>query len=190
MGTYFKNIYYGAYILSYAFSRFAGYIVIPPMRWLIMKMGYIPFAKRNLAKQNMTPEENFSRIKKISDWEDTNDVAGTQRRHAESYIGSFFFLLIFDVAIILKRVFRGQGLFYYISSENGMAVLAIDAIVSYICVCLLSRRFNDIRKLKAFRKKSKEMHGKALLTFLGSFVLSIILLIVFLLMWPHPNKPR
>lgn len=183
-------LYYGSYLLEYKFNYFVCKMVNIPIKYLIIKIGYIPFIRKRMAKHNMTPEKNYKRVENLSDMELNNDFMGSQRGDAASNLFMIFFLMIFDVAIILKRVFRGQGLFYYISSENGMAVLAIDAVVSYICVCLLSRKFNDIRKLKAFRKQSKEMHGKALLTFLGSFVLSIILFIVFLLMWPHPNSSR
>lgn len=179
MDNFFKNLYYGAFLLSSQLNRCAGYIVYPFAKLLSIVLCQLPPFKQGLEKQNITAEENFNRTWKMGRRFANDDFIGSQRHNAAEFLLFCIAFVLLDIAIILKKLLGNVGFLVYISGGHTGQVMFCDVILSTVITGFITHKYEDIEKLKAFRKKPKKIVNRTLFMFLGCFVFSIALFLVF-----------
>ena len=175
MRKFFELLYFGAYYFEWMNRRMARKLVYPIARPLLIFMAYIiPNAKRNLAKRGLTPKQHMDNTIKLCDSLDESNYGHMFEWHIRPMFVSFYVFVYFDLMLILRMIFGSDWGIIQINGANGGIIMTVIGGLACFSASRMEATVGQDKIVNKYRRKSKSVHRKALMLFLGCSALLLL----------------
>lgn len=146
---YIVKIFIGAYYSEKLISKIIARQVLPVCSFLCFVLIKLFNLKNDKAK---TYEYIYNEEKKITKQVLDADYGGFLKNKASSNLLFLIFIILIDIVVVVKRIFRYSFINYYISWKTAMPVLYVLLAIAWLIFTLLERR------IKIHLKKNRRMY--------------------------------
>ena len=175
MRKFFELLYFGAYYYVWMTKRMVRKQTTPLVRWICINLQYIiPHGKERLAKQGLTPEQNADNTIKLCENLSESNYGHMFEWHIRPMFVSFYVFVYFDLMLILRMIFGSDWGIIQINGANGGIIMTVIGGLACFSASRMEATVGQDKIVNKYRRKSKSVHRKALMLFLGCSALLLL----------------
>lgn len=175
MKKFFELLYFGAYYHVWMTKRMVRMSVNPIMRHLLVGLlSILPNIKRNPTTLGLTPKQHVDNTIKLCDNLSESNYGHMFEWHIRPMFVSFYVFAYFDLMLILRMIFGSDWGIIQINGANGGIIMTVIGGLACFSASRMEATVGQDKIVNKYRRKSKSVHRKALMLFLGCSALLLL----------------